>query len=230
MLSQMAIDDMDELREQGACLTPEDIIRLNELGLRVERGGTASDVIACPRIGWAGDTPIHEPTLASESWCDSYAQRWYADDPDNFAACVLFACAHAVDRGFFQRPEMRDRDSVTREIRAWREALPVTGDQLKVALEYALLGCHPGADIHPAPAKPDGRKPCADSATASMEAEVIAAGLGLSRDDIGTLTSSAVYALIVRYHRNHGCSGKEAKMAAVADYVRTLSEIKKARS
>lgn len=68
MVSKMAISDIEALKEDGIELTPQEIIRLNAFGLKVERNTESSEYSVPPRVSILGDVAFHEPTIGSEIW------------------------------------------------------------------------------------------------------------------------------------------------------------------
>lgn len=64
MLSKMAKSDLDALRQGGHHPTDEDIIRLNDLALKIERGKDTTPA-NMPRIAFAGNIILHEPTIGA---------------------------------------------------------------------------------------------------------------------------------------------------------------------
>jgi len=234
MLSKMAIEDIEDLEGAGCNLSPSEIIRLNALGLKVERASNAGDILAAPRIGWAGDVPIYEPTIQSEQWIDIYAQRWWGDNGDAITSALLFACAHARFKGFFARPEMLTPESVCEEMRKWHQSLTCTEAQLQHALAFALFGNDANSREYPEPRETEETEDAEEDETSTEDIreyainEAIAAGLGLSIEDIKGLTQSRLYSILRAYHRNQGIDSKASNLSAHADYFRTLIAIKKA--
>ena len=230
MISEMAMGDISDMEAEGLSLCPSDIIKLNELGLRVERSANSGNIMSAPRIGWAQDIPIYEPTLQSEAWIDTYPMRWFAQDAETYTSCLLFACAHAQTRGFFQRPEMLDRASVVNAIQDWHKCLPVTSEQLRTALQFALWGNDSGSDIYPEPSERQTEKEVTETATADLRQliidELIASGLGLSLSDMQLISESRLFGILRKYQRNQGVVSKEANLKAHAEYARTLLVIK----
>lgn len=68
MVSQMAKDDIDSLRDEGLDLTVDEIVRINAFGLRVERGAESAELYNLPRAAILGDVVFHEPTIGSDIW------------------------------------------------------------------------------------------------------------------------------------------------------------------
>jgi hypothetical protein len=136
MISKVAIDDFEDLRAQGLNPTLEDFDRLNQLALRLTDGAETS-CANFPRVGWAGDCPFYQPTLAAFAWYHGYAARLASDDEtaDTF---WFFALAHAREPKFFDA--LRTRDEIEAAVKAWAESLPVTHDEVVRACRYAVTG------------------------------------------------------------------------------------------
>lgn len=194
MISEMAREDLAALRAEGVRLTDEQVIRLNSLGLLVERGPHSGEVFAAPRVGWAGPVAIHEPTIQSSRWYVSRACDWWCGDSLFWA--LAWACAHAPRRGWFARwqTEGLARAAVER----WASALTCTTVQLQTALQYAVSGTAPD-DVQPgnrSSASPDGC-PFTD-----LVNEALAAGLGLTPERIERMPRRAVVDILRRYTAN----------------------------
>ena len=136
MLTEMARIDIEHLTARGVTMTPERVVRLNDLSLRCARGADAARFVAAPRVAWAGDTPVYEPSIAAEVWIQEYATAWWRGASLNIA--VAWACANCAEPDFFA-----DK-TVERHVRAlvqrWRRGLGCTRAQLDIALDYALNG------------------------------------------------------------------------------------------
>lgn len=232
MVSQMVMEDIAALEARGARLTPEEIVRLNCLGLRVERGPRSAALFAPARIGWAGNVAIRQPTLGAERWCDTCAAQWFRGD--EYDSALLWACAHGDIPGFFQRPEHREEASCRAVIAAWgaRVLSVVTADQLKHALHVALFGDDPAADVVPeksarAERLARERGEYAPPSDEDLANQALACGLGLSLADLEALTFSRVAGLIRLWRSNHDWDLSAAESRAFADYTVTLAAISK---
>lgn len=229
MISQLAIDDINDLHAAGLRLTPAEIIRLNALALRCDRSPTAAAVNAAPRIGWAGPVPIHEPTLASENWVSTVAETHFL--ADEYDSAVLFACAHAPVPGFFTRPGMTDPDAVRRLMLQWASTLPVTQDQLKAALAFALTGNDPSSGERPEPPPSNSdtdQTPSVPDTLTAIADEALAAGLGLPLAELTSLTPSRLVNILNQHYRNQGLISDKADLRAHADYARTFTAVRAA--
>ena len=80
MVSKMAMEDIEALREEGIEVTPEEIIRLNAFGLKVERNTDSSEYSIMPRVAILGDVVFYEPTIGSEMWFNNVSKVFDLDD------------------------------------------------------------------------------------------------------------------------------------------------------
>ena len=90
-----------------------------------------------PRVGWAGDIPFYQPTIASFSWYHTYAARIAAND-ETANTFWFFALAHAREPRFFDG--LHTVDEIDTAVRAWVESLSVTREEVVRACRYATRG------------------------------------------------------------------------------------------
>lgn len=64
MLAETARLDLAALRAAGFSPTDEEIIKLNDIALRIEHGKDTTAVNA-PRTAFAGNVVLHEPTIGA---------------------------------------------------------------------------------------------------------------------------------------------------------------------
>lgn len=68
MISPTAIADIKTAISSGVEFKPEEIIRLNALGLRYDYSRDGSEMRIMPRVAWLGDVAFREPTIGHEIW------------------------------------------------------------------------------------------------------------------------------------------------------------------
>jgi len=136
MISKLARDDFEDLKAQGLNPTLDDFDRLNQLALRLTDGAETT-CANFPRVGWAGDVPFYQPTLAAFAWYHGYAAR-LAEDDETANTFWFFALAHARDPNLFDA--LRTRDEIEKAVRAWAESMPVTQGEIARACRYAVTG------------------------------------------------------------------------------------------
>ena len=102
MLSEMAAEDIKYLEGLGVTLTPGQIVRLNDLALRVTHGKASADFLHAPRVAWIGTEHVfHEPTIAMCMWLRDYASQWWSGD--KMLIATAWASSQCRVRGVFDR-------------------------------------------------------------------------------------------------------------------------------
>jgi len=241
MISKLAIADINELSAAGVKITPEQIITLNALGCAVSF--SAPEIISSPRVAYAGTALLHELTIQAERWFKCYAGVWWHSESLVYA--LAWACAHADRPGFFKG--WHDRKKTLLQITAWYHSLNCTRDQFHAALNYVIRieDMQSREDAGTADHDP-GYDPQGDiTAVAVLDPydrledlarECLAAGLGLTPDQISLMTRSAVGAILHRWTRNqlaavpgggsHDAVERRLKGSAEAKYMRYLETMK----
>lgn len=136
MISELARGDYEDLQAQGLNPTLEDFDRLNQIALRL-KDGAETTCANFPRVGWAGDVPFYEPTLAAFAWFHGYAVRVAKNEETEFTLWA-FALAHGRERGAFAA--LTTADEIEKAVGEWAAALPVTRDEIVRACRYAARG------------------------------------------------------------------------------------------
>ncbi len=221
----MAQEDIELLQSQGITLTIEQIVTLNALGLRAERGPEAADLVRAPRVAWAGSTPIYEPTIAAERWLDTFGLHWWHGR--SAVLCTAWACANCAAPGFFV--DKTDERRVRSLIEQWQDGLDCTVGQLFTALSYVVDGADPDPSETPtaAPFAFDG---CPYQ---SLISDALAAGLGVSAGELSQYPRRILADILHRWLLNQAAlhGGDPAKLDARAstrayvaydDYLQTL--------
>ena len=216
-LSPMAREEIASFELSGVHLTPEQIVHLNDLAWRVTRGGN-SEMIAAPRVAWAGSVPLFEPTIAAEMWVKDYAFFWWHGASATMA--TAWACANCLTDGFFDG--QTDEKTVRRAIEKWQRGLSCTMQQLLVALGYALTGdAEPIEQAETAQGEALDVQGCPYQATIN---DALAAGLGVSIADLKAQPRRILADILRRWMRNQAAiSGGDPKAidagASTAAYV-----------
>ena len=136
MISELARGDYEDMKAQGLSPTLDDFDRLNQLALKLTDGAETT-CANFPRVGWAGDVPFFEPTLAAFAWYHSFAVRTAANvETEN--TLWAFALAHARDARLFAG--LMTPKAIDAAVSKWAAALPVTRDEVLRACRYAVTG------------------------------------------------------------------------------------------
>lgn len=97
MLSKLAKTDLESLRSAGYSPTDEEIIRLNDLAIRIERGKETTPA-NMPRIAVCGNVVLHEPTVGSIQWWENFGKNAsYGDEMKMMVYYWTLAFANEVE-------------------------------------------------------------------------------------------------------------------------------------
>jgi len=130
-ICQTALAAIAELRgDHGIEPTPDEIVRLHELGARVEDPdpGERLALLGCPVK--CGNVVLFRITIAAEIWWREFASQWWSGSDLYLTASLGFALAHGRDPGALPM----ERDKAFLAVRAWFRTLAVTRDQLNAAI------------------------------------------------------------------------------------------------
>jgi len=238
MVSSLAISDVRDLVSSGVVLTPEEIIRLNDLAVSIERVKDNAETCEAPRVAWLGNTPVYQRTIAAEAWYSQFACRWWKGDSLYYA--LAWCCAHAVEPGFFKAHT--DESKTRKEIVSWWRSLNVTKSQAEAALMYVMFG---ELDIASDDEDEEGTvEEAAEEAEARKEKEIeaeeratkncpytllvncaLAAGLGISLDEYGAMTATRIIDILNRWAR-YQVAANGASAADITEQLRESARVK----
>ena len=157
MISDTAIDALDELVAKGLRPSPRDVVRLNAIGLRLEaaNGKNVRDsMYLLPRVAAVSDSLFfRQPTIGHEIWL-AKVERFVK--PGDFET-MLAINAYALSRAPADLPDPDSPGAITTAVEAFLPACrDFTGDQIYAAIDYARNGANPAACESPArPASED---------------------------------------------------------------------------
>lgn len=188
MLSEIARHDLESLRAAGFAPTDAEVVALNDLGVRLERGKNTT-VVNHPRMAVAGSVVLHEPTVGGVEWWLMYGKDAFVLNSSRLYG-YYFMLAHCRDMerlNSLTRPK-----DITRAVRAWKRTIDATEDELFRAMLYAR-----GADI-----ETDVDKTATvddEEALASVWRKVImvSGSTGIKPEDLRTCVDSELNALLV---------------------------------
>ena len=137
MVSRLAKETVGKWKSEGLEPTFEDCIRLNALGLKVERGPSAYEFGAVPRMAFLGDYVFTEPTVAKRMWMES-AMALMEDDYSN----QLCLTAFALNCPPSELPDLNNVPELVQAVRDFRDEVlsRYTETQIVTCIEYALRG------------------------------------------------------------------------------------------
>lgn len=226
MISQLAKEDLEDLRGEGLTPTDEDVVRLHALALKITDGPETTAYNA-PRFAIAGGVVFWEPTLAAFFWY-SYAKRFASDEPTT-DWLFAFACAKGRVRGYLDG--LRDPDEIQRELGRFIGGMTATKAEVDAAVYYAAIGIEVAKPEKTAAAierekseTPDEREQKNYAALEETLAEA-AVATGLTFDDLMCQTPSRLRGMIYAAHVQAGMEMSKTSARAHADYLVTLKAI-----
>ena len=231
MYSSMALADIAELQAKGLRPTPEDIIRLNGLGLAVERAGDPDASNNAPRLVWLCNVAIYEPTLQVELWLSEVARN-VAATGGAYDTLRVYACAHGQVPNFFSRATMRNAAIIKMRVYAWAASnlWKATPRQIQAALDYVVNGNDPAdgeypdlTDAHPNRLR---RVPVSREDRINRMIQSLLAS-GVSAADAGCLTWTSANNILIRIFRANGGKMSDLSSTELGDYTCTLSAIER---
>lgn len=192
MFAKLAQHDLERLRAAGYTPTDAQVIRLNDLAVRIERGKntTAANM---PRIAAAGNVTLYEPTIGAIEWWHNFGRdaAWTTRGRLNIYYWML---AHATDPGAFYKLEKPS--AIRRTVRLWLKGVFATEGELWRALLWVKSGEH-ADDESPRRALDSTIEE--DETMDRLYSAVIAASGALSMrpEDLRTVTTDTLTSLLI---------------------------------
>lgn len=212
MFAKLARTDLVRLRAAGFRPTDAEVVRLNDLAVRIERGKNTT-VANMPRVAEAGNIYLHEPTIGALEWWHNFG-RDAAWSSRGKLECYYWMLANADNPDAFEGLE-KPRD-IRRVVRKWRCTVFATESQLWRALMWVKTGeAGDAEEVTPAALE----STVEDDATMDrLYASVIAAAGALSMrpSELRTETVDTLTALLIaaNLHAQH-----PIKMSIAKDYI-----------
>ena len=223
MISKMAMADIEALRADGIDVPPREVVRLNALGLRVERGPESADLFA--------------PSLGAEMWLRQALDAFDGDDEQTYFTLRVLSCVVP----WRELPDPAGQNAVRKAIKTTLKRLSdATIRQLDNALEWCI-----GGNLPETGEKPPPRPAAADSSAADAEdmPERYSPEFGLfyrgmavrigTAADMKDMTMSAMLAVCDRAETiaatstlGGGHDRKAEKNTATGDYYRALDAVR----
>ena len=239
MISQYALDEIDELIKEGLQPTPADIIRLNALGLKVDHGVDDNPLYTRRRAACLGGVWLREPTIAHHLFIADC--RAILPDGGRVGNAILRAWVLSLAAPPAQPPA--DISGILDSFIKNR-LMSVTLDQIEAAVEFCLYGYDSTSLEFPARTQQPGDRPrdTADETAAddafSFEIGLVhrceAIGLGISLADALKHTRAQLHAIYNRAIEKrtelaaqeiHGEFVHERKNRWLSEFTATCDEI-----
>lgn len=233
MVSEMAMEDVEQLEREGVRLTPREIIRLNAYGVRAQKNSDLAELSQLPRACVLNGIGFSEPTIGADIWLHEVSRVMDMDDFQTFAVVK----AVQLSRKWSELPNPLDVESVQKACEEMKERLRgTTFRQLFAVLEYIQNGNSAEA-FEAGPKNGDDEDEDGDSACPRDDVDyfvgVVSEGLILeigSISDIKGMTTSQLQTLIAYKNAMKYGPNKAREARYLGDYYQVLEEIKKAHT
>lgn len=155
MISETAMEDIAKLRADGIEVPPREVIRLNALGLKLERGADSPECYAAPRVAFVRGVTFNEPTLGAEMWLRQAQDAFNVDDEETLFSLRVMSCVVP----WRELPKPTNLRAVQNAAKAVLERLrAATYRQVLNALDWCIYGNAPEDDELPPPRQDDEEK------------------------------------------------------------------------
>lgn len=222
MVSELAIEEAEKLAAKGTPLTPREIVRLNALGLELQKGKDTVS-FALPRLAFLGDVVFREPTLGHDIWLDDVRRFADMDDVRTSLAVHAFALSHMDPDDLPALGKVRLRYDMMDFKRKMRKYTP---RQISAALRWVTEGNDVRRGELPPPRNDDELVDESHSVAIGTLLDGIAVVTGLSVGDARHLTSAELFRLERRAMALRECNVDDVrKNIAQGDFYATLDEL-----
>lgn len=230
MVSDTAIDALDDLVAQGLKPTPRDVVRLNAIGLKLEAAGAkriVDSTYLLPRVAAvSASLCFRQPTIGHEIWLDKVRRHVRSGD---FRTTLALHC-FALSRPHTGLPDADDPAAVKAAVDAFLpECAGFTRDQLFAAVQYATLGADPAAAERSASPKQEDDAEADPDLTECVALGVLNEGRavlwGISEADMLNMRTSELAAVIDRAYDFHKMPRNSEEDFWQGRFYATLDEI-----
>ena len=132
MLSELAKSDLAALRQAGYCPTDEEVVKLNDLALAIERGKDTTPANH-PRYAFAGSVVLHEPTVGALEWWIQFGQD-SSNTNDGRLMTYFFMMANARHVGYLEK--LQRPIDIRKAVKSWKSRIDATVEELWRACLY----------------------------------------------------------------------------------------------
>lgn len=230
MVSEMMVEDAEDLAKRGIRLSPREVVRLNAYGLRAERGTLATGLFTVRRACICGDITFHEPTIGHHLWLAEAERVFDLDDNETWCYTRAFWLATRDHSDLPSTDLPRVAGAVIRE---WARVHlhSRTLREITACMDYAERGADP-ASCEAGPVRETRGDKSADvlpMADWCSEIGVVregqSLGLGIALADAMRMTHAELRAVVDRAYQRICGDAKTEKLDAVGDYQVVLAEI-----
>lgn len=226
MTSNLAIEDIEALIDEGCTIHPSDVIRLNALGLKIEKRPDFR-LATLPRVALCGGVLFVQPTIEQEIYLDNMLQVFSSNEGTKIAL-EAYILAHP-DKDWSKRQMFPRMFALKCAYWIKKHLGKETYTKVRAAIDYCKYGMNPMDGEYPVYVTDETfDKWYYDSGekSTSMRLYLQACTLGIASDAALRATSPQLTAMIERAFLLNDRNISQDEKEATAEYFATLSKIK----
>lgn len=140
MCSELAKEDIEALLDEGCIVHPEDVIRLNALGLRLQKRPDFR-FSTLPRVAMCGEVRFSQPTIEQDIFLDNILQL-FSKDEGTVIALEAYVLAHPEED--WSKTKLFPRVFAFKCARWIKKHLgKETAGKVRAALDFVKYGMNP---------------------------------------------------------------------------------------
>ena len=205
MISQMCLEDIEQMKRDGLEPTPSDIIKLNALACKFEQQKSRfafADAYSLPRVAAIADGVwFRQPTIGHEIWLDKVARFVDMDDYNT----VLALNAYALSRDYDRLPDGDDVASVQTALDDFLKSMSgYMKEQIYAAIDYVKNGIDANDELPESKKKDNSTVDRLDCIAIGVMHEAQAVMWGMTAAELKKMTRSQVQAMTHKAYELHG--------------------------
>jgi len=225
MVSALAMEDIQSLMEEGCEVPPSSIIRLNALGIKIEKKPEFA-LASLPRVALCGDVLFRQPTIAQDIFIDQMLEI-LNDDEGTKLALEAYVLAHH-DKDWFNLPRFPKLFATKCSIWIKTHLGKETATKVRQAIDFCKYGMNPNDGEYPVYVTDETFEKWFGEAgplSLAMKDYVQACTFGIAPETALRATSPRLTAMIQRAAILHDVKVEAQEKIATAEYYNTLHEI-----
>ena len=226
MTSQLAMEDIQRLQQEGCIIPPADVVRLNALGLKIEKKPDFR-LSTLPRVALCNDILFVEPTIEQDIFLDPVSQI-FSRDAGTVLALQAYVLSHP-DEDYRKRP-MFPVLFATKAAKWIKKNLgKVTATKLQAVIDYCRHGMNPLDGEYPVYMTDETFERwygATGPKSSSLKEYLRACTFGIPSEAALKATSPQLTAMIERAFLLSDRNITDAEKLATGEYYATLDSIK----
>lgn len=226
MTSQLAIEDIEALIDEGCTIHPSDVIRLNALGLKIEKKPDFR-LATLPRVAICGDVLFVQPTIEQDIYIDNMLQV-YRSNAGTQLALEAYVLAHP-DKDWSKRPMFPMMFAIKCTLWIKKHLGKEVATKVRAAVDYCKYGMNPIDGEYPVYVKDENFDKWYYSTgekSSSLRQYLEACTYGIASAAALKATSPQLEAMIERAYLLNERNISSDEKQATAEYFATLNKIK----